>query len=154
VYCQLRQYRLSITTLMFNKPARCLLRIRLCGNVVHNTRDLVCLSVCCVFSENTCIPPTSSKFRTHSKLKSANCKMTFFGFCPAGANHCTDWGQIWKGVADLRSTRAREQESFCASFFVCLSRWAWLILVSQTCRDVHHFNEVQLRHLLIDFQSS
>jgi len=47
------------------------------------------------------------------------------------------------------ATRERKSESFV--FLFCSSRWAWPILVSQTCRDVRHFNEVQLRHLLIDF---
>jgi len=31
--------------------------------------------------------------------KTVGIKMTFFGFHPAGANHCTDWGQIWQGIA-------------------------------------------------------
>jgi len=40
--------------------------------------------------------------------------------------------------------------SFCV-IFVYSSRWAWSILVSQTFRNVQRFNEVQLRHLLMDF---
>jgi len=49
--------------------------------------------------------------------------------------------QVWR-----RSVYARRQEnenkSSCVSFFVCLSHWAWPILVSQSCRNVRHFNEV------------
>jgi len=37
------------------------------------------------------------------------------------------------------------QEQKCV-FFVCLSCLAWPVLVSQICRDVQHFNEVQLHH--------
>jgi len=33
------------------------------------------------------------------------------------------------------------------------SRWAWPVLVLPTCHNVWQFNEVQLRHLLIDFGS-
>jgi len=47
---------------------------------------------------------------------------------------CSPWHEI-------------ENKEFLCFFFVCLSRWAWPILVSQSChRDVWHFNEVQLRH--------
>jgi len=39
-------------------------------------------------------------------------------------------------------------------FLSFLSHWALPNLVSQTYGDVRHFNEVQLRHLLIDFHEA
>jgi len=59
---------------------------------------------------------------------------------------CQVW---WRSVYARR--RENENKSFCVSFCVCLSRCVWPILVLQSCRDVRQFNEVQLRHLLINF---
>jgi len=47
-------------------------------------------------------------------------------------------------------TRMKIRE-FLFFLSVCLSHWLWPVLVSQNCRNVQQFNEIQLRRLLIDF---